>query len=59
MKIEQLLKLQVKNDNEMLGMILSNRITHYLGDNDGATICRDSKEFGTACHECVKCELSL
>ena len=33
---------------------------HKLAEdvNNGAAICRGSKELGTACGECVKCKLS-
>lgn len=46
MKIERLLGLfkHVKSDEEQLGMIISNRITHYLGDKDGAVIASGNFE---------------
>ena len=38
--IERLLKISrhVDSDKEVLEMIISNRITHYLGDKDGAAV---------------------
>jgi len=40
MDIERILELgkQQTTDKEVLYMIISNRITHYLGDKDGAAI---------------------
>ena len=40
MNIKRILKLgkQMTTDEEVIGMILSNRITHYLGDKDGSAI---------------------
>jgi hypothetical protein len=40
MEIERLLEISkhVHTDKEVIGMILSNRITHYLGDSDGPAI---------------------
>lgn len=40
MEIERLLQISkhVHTDKEVIGMILSNRITHYFGDADGAAI---------------------
>lgn len=40
MDIEKLLKISrhASSDKEVIEMILSNRISHYLGDKDGAAI---------------------
>ena len=45
MEIDRVLEIgkQCASDKEVLGLIISNRITHYLGDKDGAAI--GSKNF--------------
>ena len=54
MEIERILELckQQITDKEVIGMIVSNRITHYLGDKDGAAI--SSKNFEILCDDILK-----
>tara|TARA_R110002096_G_scaffold327284_2_gene521262 strand:+ start:2040 stop:2366 length:327 start_codon:yes stop_codon:yes gene_type:complete len=51
MNIERILKLskQVDTDKECLNLIISNRITHYLGDKDGAAV--GSKNWEILCDD--------
>jgi hypothetical protein len=54
MEIERILELgkHVHTDKELLGMIISNRITHFLGDDDGAAI--SIKNFETLADDILK-----
>ena len=51
MEIERVLELgkHQSTEKEVLGMIISNRITHYLGDKDGAAV--GSKNFDLLCDD--------
>ena len=55
MDIERILELgkQQTTDEEVLGMILSNRITHYLGDKDG-TMAIGSKNWDLLASDIIK-----
>ena len=52
--IERLLEISrhADSDKEVLEMIISNRITHYLGDKDGAAV--SMKNFGVLADDILK-----
>lgn len=54
MEIERVLELgkHQATEKEVLAMIISNRITHYLGDIDGAAV--GSKNFDLLCDDILK-----
>ena len=54
MDIERLLELErhTTNEKEFIGMIISNRITHYLGDKDGTAV--SSKNFDLLADDFLK-----
>ena len=54
MEIERLLDISKseKDQKEVLIMIISNRITHYLGDESGAAV--GSKNFNLLCADLLK-----
>lgn len=54
MEIQQLLAIgeHCRTDKEAIELIISNRITHFLGEKDGAAV--GSKNFGTLADDILK-----